>query len=119
MIIKKDSEIPEEFMEEEGVKNVIRRILIGPQDGSSNIIMRYFKVLPGGNTPHHSHSHEHVVKIEKGKGIVIDDLGKENIVTEGQSFLIEGNKKHQFKNPYEEPFEFLCMIPNPEREGSQ
>lgn len=115
MVIKKDSDVPDEFMQEEGVKNVFLRVLIGTEDGSLNIIMRYIKILPGGNTPLHSHSHEHVVRIERGKGIIVDENGKENIVTQGQSIFIEGFKRHQFKNPFENPFEFICIIPNPEK----
>lgn len=115
MIIRKNSDIPEEPMKEEGVKKVLKRVLIGPEQGSEKIIMRYFTVLPGGNTPYHSHDHEHVVKIEKGKGIVVDENGQENVVSQGESLLVEGGKEHQFKNPYNKPFEFLCIILNPEK----
>jgi len=114
MIIKKDVDVEEIPVEEEGLKKVTRRILISPEDGLTNIVMRYFKVLPGGHTPFHSHAHEHVVKIEKGKGKVVDNDGHEFVVGQGQSLLIEGNQKHQFKNPFQEPFEFLCIILNPE-----
>ena len=114
MIIKKNAEIPEVLVEEEDVKKVVRKILIGPDDGSNNIIMRYFKVFPEGNTPFHSHAHEHVVKIEKGRGIVVWGV-EETIVSEGQSLFIGANEKHQFKNPFAKPFEFLCIIINPEQ----
>ena len=115
MIIKKNFDVPEAPLEEEGVKNVIRKILIGPDDGSHDIIMRHFKVLPEGYTPLHSHSHEHVVKIENGKGIVVNEKGEEIVVSKGQSLFVEGDKKHQFKNLFREPFEFLCIIINPEK----
>ncbi len=115
MILKNNADVPEAPVEEEKVKNVLRRILIGPEDGSDNIIMRYFKVLPEGHTPFHSHSHEHVVKIEKGKGIVVRETGEEVLVSQDQSLLIEKNEKHQFKNPFSEPFEFVCTILNPEK----
>jgi mannose-6-phosphate isomerase-like protein (cupin superfamily) len=58
-----------------------------------------------------------VVKVEKGRGIVIDEDGRENPVSVGQSLLVKGGEKHQFKNPFDEPFEFLCIILNPERSG--
>jgi len=29
--------------------------------------------------------------------------------------LIEVNKKHQFKNPFNELFEFICIVINPEK----
>lgn len=114
MIIKNNTGVPEDSVNEEEVKNVKRRILIGPDDGSHNIIMRHFKVLPEGHTPFHSHDHEHVVKIENGKGIVINEEGEEIVVSVGQSLFVKGNEKHQFKNPFNEPFEFLCIILNPE-----
>ena len=77
--------------------------------------MRHFQVLSRGHTPLHSHGFEHVVKIENGRGAVVDENGVENIVTQGQSLLIEANKKHQFKNPFNEPFEFICIVINPEK----
>lgn len=115
MILKNNSDVPEAPVEEEKVKNVLRKILIGPEDGSDNIIMRHFKILPGGHTPFHSHRHEHVVKIEKSKGIVVRETGEEIPISQGQSLLIEKNEKHQFKNPFSDPFEFVCIILNPEK----
>ncbi len=114
MIVKIEQEIPESFVEEEGVQNVTKRILIGPEDGSSKIIMRYFKVLPGGNTPFHSHDFEHVVRVEKGKGIVMNASGQGIPISSGHSVFIASGEKHQFKNLNEEPFEFLCTILNPD-----
>ena len=116
MKVKIEQEIPAAFIEEEGVKNVTRRILIGPEDGSNNIIMRYFIVLPGGNTPFHSHDFEHVVRVEKGRGLVVDEDGNEIPISSGHSVFVPGGEKHQFKNPNEEPFEFLCTIMNPEKD---
>jgi quercetin dioxygenase-like cupin family protein len=114
MKIKIEREIPETFVQEEGVQNVTKRVLIGPEDGSSKIIMRYFKVLPGGNTPFHSHDFEHVVRVEKGKGFVADESGLEFPVSSGHSVFIAAGEKHQFKNTDDEPFEFLCTILNPD-----
>ena len=45
MIIKENSAVPEEFMPEEGAKDVFLKVLIGTEDGSSNIVMRYIKIL--------------------------------------------------------------------------
>ncbi len=115
MKVKKNADVPETPVEDEEVVNVLRKILIGPEDGSHNIIMRHFKVLPEGHTPFHSHDHEHIVKIEKGKGIVVLETGEEVMVLQGQSLLVEKNETHQFKNPFSEPFEFLCIILNPEK----
>ncbi len=115
MKIKKEDQIPEAVPEEEGVNKVKRRILIGPEDGSIDIIMRYFTVLPGGNTPYHEHDFEHVVRIEKGKGVVVNADHMEIPVSPGQSLFIPGGEKHQFINPNDEPFEFICTILNQEK----
>ena len=114
MIIKNNIDVFETDVEEEGIVNVKQQILIGPEDGSKNIIMRRFRVFPGGNTPYHVHPHEHVVKIEVGKGYVVDVSGNEDLIQEGQSLFIAGGEKHQFKNPFDVPLEFLCIILNPE-----
>ncbi|MBN1274177.1 MAG: cupin domain-containing protein [Candidatus Aminicenantes bacterium] len=115
MILKNNEEIDEVFVEEPGASFVKKKVLIGPEEGSDNIIMRHFSVLPGGNTPYHIHPHEHIVKIEKGRGVVVDYIGHETEVKEGQSLFIPGNEKHQFRNPHQEAFEFLCIILNPNR----
>jgi len=115
MIIKNNADVFEKDVDEEGIVNVKQQILIGPEDGSRNIIMRRFRVLAGGNTPYHEHPHEHVVKIEKGKGNIVNIEGNEIPICEGQSLLVSSGEKHQFKNPFEEPLEFLCIILNPER----
>jgi len=115
LILKDNDKVKEEYLEEEGIKGVYRKILLGLEDGSEEIIMRLFKILPGGYTYFHQHDYEHLVKVEKGRGIVVDGEGKEINIQEGQSLFIRKNEKHQFKNPFQEPFEFLCIIKNPDK----
>ena len=114
MIINTDSEIIESKVEMEGAKDVTMKILIGPNDGSQNIIMRRFKIRPGGHTPHHKHNYEHVVKI-LSKGVAVDEKGNEHQLQPGQSLFVRPNDIHQFRNPYSESFELLCIIPNPDK----
>lgn len=115
MKINNNEEIVAAEVEMEGAKDVKKKVLIGPDDGSDNIIMRHFIIAPGGNTPYHQHNYEHVVKIENNKGIAIDDNGNEYEVKKGQSIFVKPNEKHQFRNPFNEDFEFTCIIPNPEK----
>lgn len=114
MIKKKDREVKTENLEDKDVHNVQKKVLIGPDDGSKNIIMRRFTVTSGGFTPHHTHDFEHVVRIERGKGIVINESGEKIPVSKGDSVFINNKEKHQFKNPYKKPLEFLCIILNQE-----
>ena len=46
-----------------------------------------------------------VQKLTPGMGLIIQ---------EGQSLFIPGGEKHQFKNPFDSPLEFLCIILNPD-----
>jgi quercetin dioxygenase-like cupin family protein len=117
VIIKNEEEIRSTILEDDSIKGVEKKVLIGTEDGSENIIMRRFIVENGGNTPCHTHDFEHVVKIESGTGIVIDEKGNEQQVSSGNSLYIPPNEKHQFKNPNSQPFQFLCIIPNPEKSG--
>lgn len=115
MKINNNNQILFEPIQMAGAKDVFMKILIGPKDNSQNIIMRYFKVIPSGHTPLHAHDYEHVIKIEKGKGLLISKNGEKHQVTTGQNLYIGPNETHQFQNLYNEPFEFICIIPNPEK----
>ncbi len=99
----------------EGAKDVKMKILIGSDDNSDNIIMRHFIIAPGGNTPRHMHNYEHVIKIESKRGILVDKNGAEHQLSEGQSAFVPPNELHQFKNPYDEDFEIICIILNQEK----
>jgi quercetin dioxygenase-like cupin family protein len=112
MKIHNNLDIEFQEVQMEGAENVKMKILIGLPDGSNNIIMRHFQVAQNGHTPRHTHDFEHVIKVEKNKGIFVDKNGTEHELKEGMSLFVEPNEEHQFKNPYNEPFEFLCIIPN-------
>lgn len=115
MKINNNEEILAAEVKMEGAKEVKMKILIGLKDESENIIMRHFVIAPGGNTPFHQHDYEHVVKIEKNTGIVVDENGNEHEIRKGQSIFVRANEKHQFRNPFSEDFEFVCIIPNPDK----
>jgi quercetin dioxygenase-like cupin family protein len=115
MKINNNDQIQASEVKMEGAVNVRMKILIGLNDQSDNIIMRHFIIAPGGNTPWHQHNYEHVVKVEKNRGLAIDENGNETEIKPGQSLFVKPNEMHQFKNPFGEDFEFICIIPNPEK----
>ena len=114
MKIRNNSTTPAGQVEMDGAKDVRMKMLIGPDDQSGNIFMRHFFIAPGGHTPYHGHNYEHVIKVEKNRGIAVDENGTEHVISEGQSLYVRPNDKHQFRNPFDEDFEFICIIPNPE-----
>jgi quercetin dioxygenase-like cupin family protein len=115
MKIINNEEIFADEVKMEGAKDVKMKILIGMNNGSENIFMRHFFIAPGGNTPFHQHNYEHLVKVENNNGVVVDETGNEYEITKGQSIFVKANEKHQFRNPFSEDFEFICIIPNPDK----
>ena len=112
MVIKNSKDVPyQDLSAMKGVKGVKKQILIGPEDGSNEIAIRLFSIEPGGNTPYHSHDFPHLVKVEKGEGIVIDFQGNEQQLSAGQLVYIRDNEVHGFKNKGDDSFDFLCIVP--------
>ncbi|MBI9035194.1 MAG: cupin domain-containing protein [Bacteroidales bacterium] len=109
MIIKKPQEVP--FEDTSMYPGVKKQVFIGPKDGSEEIIMRHFSLDPGGATPYHNHPFPHVVKIEKGQGVLIDQDKNEYPLEPGQVAYVNDNEIHGFKNVGEGTFDFICIVP--------
>lgn len=110
MIIKKIETVPKVRIEEEGVKGVEKQVLLGPEDGVPNFIMRQFTVAPGGYTFYHTHDFEHEIYILSGTGVARSDQG-ETSFSKDTAILVKPNEVHQFVNNGTEPLVFLCLIP--------
>jgi len=109
MIVKRLKDVP--FADLKGYENLTKQIVLGPEDGSKEIVLRYFSVEPGGASPHHSHDFPHLVKIEGGKGVLIDAAGDERPLEAGDFIYINDNEVHNFRNAGSESFDFICIVP--------
>jgi len=103
-------DVAEEHLSEEGLRSIKKHVLIGSREGAQNYIMRYFRVEPDGHSRLEHHPQEHEVLILHGKGQVqiadnIYPLSPFDVV------FIESNELHQFSNPGQEAFGFICVIP--------
>lgn len=114
MKINQESKLANDRVEAEGAENVSMSILVGSRDGSDDIIMRLFTILPGGHTPLHVHDWEHLIRIEEGRGIAVDGEGNEHKVAPATSLFVPAGEEHQFRNPFPEVFRFICVIPSPQ-----
>ncbi|MGD0898033.1 MAG: cupin domain-containing protein [Thermoguttaceae bacterium] len=101
-------------VEMEGATGCRIRCLIGPDDGAPSFTMRQFEVAPGGETPRHSHAHEHEVFVLEGRGVVADTSGSQPLGP-GTVVFVAPQEVHQFRNTGEGPLRFLCLIPHPLR----
>lgn len=107
MIIKTREQIPgEQIIERYGVT---KELVVGEYDGSDRIVLRILSIEPKCFVPTHTHSFQHIWKIEKGIGILTDNEGIEHKVTAGQFVFIGSNEKHSMRNIGDERLEYLCF----------
>ena len=109
MIIKNLDDVPAVGLRE--YENVSKRVMIGPEDGSNEIVLRYFSRGTDGKSPHHSHDFPHLVKVEAGRGTVTNESGQEHQLQKGDFVFVTANEVHHFANTGTEPFDFICIVP--------
>jgi quercetin dioxygenase-like cupin family protein len=92
-------------------RGTTRQVLIGPEEGP-NFAMRRFIMEPGGGMPMHTNEVEHEQYVLRGSARVHigDDV---HHVRSGDVVYIPGGVPHSYEaDEGEEPFEFLCVVPN-------
>lgn len=94
----------------EGIDQVVKRLLVGPNEGWQGWAMRQFELAPGGHTPRHRHDWPHINFVTQGGGTLYVD-GVNTAVTAGSFAYVPGGAEHQFSNTSDEPFAFLCIVP--------
>jgi quercetin dioxygenase-like cupin family protein len=110
--VKATGEVPAKKVEGEA-KGVSMRVLVGPEDGAPNFVMREFTLEKEGQTPYHSHTWEHEVFVLEGTGVVVGEAEETRLEANRAVFVASG-EKHCFRNTGERPFRFLCIIPTEE-----
>lgn len=89
---------------------VTKKVLIS-LDEAPNFAMRFFIIQPGGSMPNHTNRVEHEQYVLGGRAKV--GIGDEIFeVQKGDILFIPAEVPHWYKNIGEEPFEFLCLVPN-------
>ncbi|MCG6956049.1 MAG: cupin domain-containing protein [Gemmatimonadetes bacterium] len=88
----------------------VRQVLIGPDEGP-NFALRRFIMQPGGGMPRHTNTVEHEQYVLRGAATIT--LGDEtHRVKAGDVVFIPAGQPHSYQAEGEEPFEFLCVVPN-------
>jgi len=84
--------------------------LIGPEEGP-NFAMRRFVMQPGGGMPKHTNTVEHEQYILRGNATI--GIGDQEINVERDDVVfIPAETPHWYRAKGNEPFEFLCIVPN-------
>lgn len=108
MSVKKAHEVKAEVVS--AGAGVTKQVLISAEEGP-HFAMRQFVIQPGGSMPNHTNSVEHEQYVLNGKArIAIGEAVYE--VEKGDVVFIPAGIPHWYKNIGEEPFEFLCLVPN-------
>jgi len=108
MSVKKIDEITiEKINAGDGVS---RQVLISSDEGP-NFAMRRFIIEPGGYMPDHTNTVEHEQLVLNGRAEIA--IGDEIYqVKKNDVVFIPANVPHWYKTLGDEPFEFLCVVPN-------
>lgn len=88
------------------------QVLISSQEGP-NFALRKFSMQKGGGMPRHTNTVEHEQYVLRGQATITIGEETHHVKTGDVVFIPEG-VIHSYQNSGEEPFEFLCIIPNKE-----
>lgn len=87
------------------------QILIGPEQGSPDFVMRRFTIEAGGKVPLHSHDAlEHVQYILEGEMVLVTADG-ERVLRAEDALCIPAGVAHGYENRTSLPVRFLCTVP--------
>ncbi|HEY3473083.1 MAG TPA: cupin domain-containing protein [Anaerolineales bacterium] len=93
-------------------KDTTIQVLISSQEGP-NFALRKFSMQKGGGMPRHTNTVEHEQYVLRGEATIT--IGDEmHRVKAGDVVFIPEGAVHSYENIGQEPFEFLCIVPNKE-----
>ncbi len=108
MFIKHSDDAPAQVVE--AGEGTTIQVLISPEEGP-HFAMRKFVMQPGGGMPKHTNEIEHEQYVLRGRALV--GLGEETFEARaGDVLFIPAHTPHWYKNIGDEPYEFLCVVPN-------
>jgi quercetin dioxygenase-like cupin family protein len=89
---------------------ITKQVLIGPEQGP-NFALRKFSMQPGGGMPLHTNTVEHEQYVLGGRARVV--IGDQVLEVRGDDVVfIPKGVPHSYQTLGNEPFEFLCIVPN-------
>ncbi len=108
MAVKHAHEVPAQ--EVKAGKDTVIQVLIPPQEGP-HFAMRRFTMQKGGGMPCHTNAVEHEQYVLAGRAR-IGIGGQVYEVQAGDVVFIPAGAPHWYECISDEPFQFLCLVPN-------
>lgn len=91
-------------------RNTRMQVLLGPEEGAPNFVLRRFTMEAGGGIPAHTNRVEHEQYVLRGRARI--RIGEEaHEVGPDDTLYIPAGAEHSYE-VLEAPFEFLCVVPN-------
>ena len=115
MIVSNEKEVVAKTIESPEVKAAAIKVLIGPQQGWEDHVMRVIELDDQGYSPAHAHPWPHINYMLEGEGVLVMD-GQEHRVAAGAYAFVPAGTHHQFRNAGTGKFRFICIVP---KEGHQ
>ena len=86
------------------------QVLVGPDQGAPNFVLRRFIMGAGGGMPRHTNEVEHEQYVLRGRArVAVGDTVHE--VGPDHTLYIPAGAPHSYE-VVEAPFEFICVVPN-------
>lgn len=106
--VRQSADAPEESVG--AGRATVRQVLIGPAEGP-HFQLRKFRIDPGGSMPFHKNSVEHEQYVLGGRARV--RIAEDTFEVKADDVvLIPAGIPHSYEAIGNEPFEFLCVVPN-------
>lgn len=110
MIIGNEKDIAAKTIESIEVKNAAMKVLVSPEEGWGDYVMRIIELEKDGYSPKHVHAWPHINYVVEGEGVVHMD-GKDTPISAGGYAYVPADTLHQYKNAGEGMFRFICIVP--------
>ena len=92
------------------IDKVVKRLLVGPDEGWRGWALRLFELEPGGHTPRHQHPWPHIDYVTQGRGTLHLD-GVDHALEAGSFAYVPAGATHQFAGSGDGTLAFLCIVP--------
>lgn len=110
MIVSNEKDVKISEIKAPGYANIVGKVLVSPETGWDNYVMRVFEVGENGHSGRHTHDYPHIVYTLEGTGTLFLD-GKDYSIEKGSFTFIPPNKEHQLINKGEDHLKFICIVP--------